>query len=361
MKILVTGSAGFIGKHFLAHAKRRGHVSFSFDLGDEECLLIDALKEVDFIVHLAGVNRPKETKEFYQGNTGFTKRLVDLVKLSGRNIPILMSSSVQAELGNDYGKSKKMAEDLLFASGLPVYVFRLHHVFGRGCRPNYNSVVATFCFNIAKNLPIDIHDPTRIVTFQYVEDVVETFLDVLEGKADASSHYLEAHPTFDCSLGHLADLIYSYKEAVESPAHLPLVHSLFELDLFKTFCGYLTEGGHTYNYAADERGSFEELYKSKEHGQISDNIAYPGIKKGGHYHAHKEEAFLTVIGKCRIKQRHVKTGDEIIDEVDGKNPRPVQIHPYYVHEIANVGQEESHTLMWVSEIYDPQDEDTFKE
>ena len=362
MNILVTGSNGFIGKHMCLNLKRHSFTVLEFDLDKTDEDLRNYISQADFIVHLAGINRPLTNEEFYNGNTNFTKKVVDLVKESGRNIPIIMSSSIQAALDNDYGKSKKMGEDYLLNSGLPVYVYRLANVFGKWCRPNYNSACATFCYNIAHDLPIQIRDREYVVHFNYVEDIVNEFLRIINlDKHEGSKDILSVYPVHDCSLGKLADLLYYFKGEIESERHLPLIHDEFELKLFKTFCDYLSEDGYTYNYAEDARGSFEELYKSKKWGQISDNVAYPGITKGGHYHTYKKEIFYTVIGESEIKQRDIKTNEMVVDIVDGKHPHPVNIRVGYTHQIKNIGKENTHTIMWISEIYNPDTHDTYRE
>ena len=362
MKILVTGSNGFIGKHMCLKLKRGGFDVLEYDIDKSIDELKEYVHECDFVVHLAGINRPLTTEEFYDGNTNFTKKVVDLIKESGRNIPIIMSSSIQAALDNDYGKSKKMGEDYLFSSGLPVYVYRLANVFGKWCRPNYNSACATFCYNIAHNLEISIRDRKYVVHFNYVDDIVDEFIRVInEQEHSGKKEVLSVSPIYDCSLGKLADLLYYFKQEIESDRHLPLLHNEFELKLFKTFCDYLSEQEYGFNFASDARGSFEELYKSQKWGQISDNISYPNIVKGGHYHTYKKEIFYTVIGECEIKQR--KKGDDkiITDVVSGDKPEPINIRVGYTHQIKNIGKCNSHTIMWISEIYKPETHDTYRE
>lgn len=367
MKILVTGSNGFIGKHLCLKLQRQGYVVFPYDLDKNEEDLKDYILQADFLVHLAGINRPMTNEEFYDGNANFTKKVIDLIQLAGKQIPVIMSSSIQAELDNDYGKSKKMGEDYLFHSRLPVYVYRLANVFGKWCRPNYNSACATFCYNIANNLPIQIRDRDYVVHFNYVDDICDEFFRIINSynpgnmKVLPSDKPLSVRPVYDCSLGKLADLLYYFKGEVESERHLPLIHNEFELKLFKTFCDYLSEPGYNFNYAVDDRGSFEELYKSKKWGQISDNVAHPGITKGGHYHTYKREIFYTVIGDSEIKQRNIDNDDMIVDVVNGKDLHPVNINVRYSHQIKNIGKIDSHTLMWISEIYNPETHDTYKE
>ena len=357
--ILVTGASGFIGKHLCLKLKELNHNVFEYDLNNSEDELIHFISKADFVIHLAGINRPLTSEEFYNGNANFTKKVVDLIKASGKDLPIIISSSIQASLDNDYGKSKKMGEDYLFNAGLPVYVYRLANVFGKWCRPNYNSACATFCYNIAHGLEISVRDRDYVVHFNYIDDIVDEFVKVINSNTYlGNKDILYVNPTHDCSLGRLTDLLYYFKQEVESERHLPLIHDEFELKLFKTFLDYLSDEGYTYNHASDERGSFIELYKSKKYGQISENISYPGITKGGHYHKYKKEIFYTVKGKCRIVQ---ELGDDrIVNEVSGDNPALVDIRTNYVHEITNVGEDNSHTIMWISEIYHPDTHDTYR-
>ena len=358
--ILVTGSAGFIGKHVTKKLQQLGYEVLTFDRDNSEKELVSAMEKADFVIHLAGINRPLTVEEFYDGNANFTKKIVDIIKSLNKHIPIILSSSIQAELDNDYGKSKKMGEDFLFSSGLPVYVYRLANVFGKWCKPNYNSAAATFCYNIAHDLPIQIRDREYVVKYNYIDDIVEEFVSKIE-KTEGSNEILYVSPTYPCSLGKLADLLTYYKQEVESDRHLPLLHDEFELKLFKTFLDYLSEEGNTYNFAADSRGSFEELYKSKKYGQISENMSYPGITKGGHYHKYKKEIFYTVEGTCEIIQQHIENGETIRNVVNGNKPEPVDIIPYYTHEITNVGDKNSKTIMWISEIYNPETHDTYRQ
>lgn len=361
MKVLITGSNGFIGKHLTLNLTRRNHTVLGYDIDKAEDDLIKYINEADFIVHLAGINRPLTIEEFYDGNSNFTKHLIDLVKASNRNLPIIFSSSIQAALDNDYGKSKKMGEDYLLNSGLPVYVYRLANVFGKWCRPNYNSASATFCYNIANNLPIQIRDREYIVHYNYIDDICDEWIKVIESNGSGNKDINYIPITHDCSLGHLADLLYYFKECVHSDKHLPIIHDAFELKLFITFLDYLSEPGYSYNFASDSRGYFQELYKSEKYGQISLNMSYPGITKGGHYHTYKKEIFYVVDGTCEIKQRNISNNDlkEVI--VSSKDSRPVDILPNYTHSIKNIGSSNSLTLMWISQIYSADTHDTYKE
>ena len=361
MKILVTGSNGFIGKHMTKALLKEGYEVLKYDLNNSEDELKLFVNEADFVVHLAGINRPLTIEEFYNGNTNFTKKLVDFLKISKKNVPILMSSSIQAELDNDYGKSKKLGEDYLFESGLPVYVFRLANVFGKWCKPNYNSAAATFMYNIAHNLPIEIRDPNYVVHYNYIDDIVNTFLKCIKGDIKPSKSILSVNPVHDCSLGDLALLLNEFKSAVESDEHLPEIHSPFELKLFISFLDYLKDDSYSYNYSEDQRGWFEEVYKNKKYGQISVNFAYPGILKGGHYHTYKNEIFMTVEGDCLTRLR--KLGTNKIDEYLQEGNKSVKVHiaPNYTHDIRNIGKVNSKTLMWISEVYRDETADTFRE
>ena len=361
MKILVTGAKGFIGRHMCQLLNRKGHEVFSYDLDSSLDDLKEYISKCEIVIHLAGINRPLTTEEFYDGNTNFTKKLCDLVVSSNRRTPVIMSSSIQASLDNDYGKSKKMGEDYLLSSSLPVYVYRLANVFGKWCRPNYNSACATFCYNIAHDLDVFVRDENYVVKYNYIDDIVNEFLKVVESSKEGSKDILYVSPTYECSLGKLVSLLRYFKQEIESDRHLPLINDEFELKLFKTFCDYLTDDGYTYNYAEDNRGSFEELYKSKKYGQISENIAYPGITKGGHYHTYKKEIFYTVIGESEIKQRDITTNEMITDVVNGDKPQLVNIRVGYTHQIKNIGDINTHTIMWISEIYNPDTHDTYRE
>lgn len=364
MNVLVTGAKGFIGKHTCLSLKRNGHNVFEYDMDSNPGDLEEYIRKCDFIIHLAGINRPLTVEEFYNGNANFTKHMVDLIRKFKRvDVPVVMSSSIQASLDNDYGKSKKMGEDFLFNSGLKVYVFRLANAFGKWCRPNYNSAAATFCYNIAHDLPVEIRDVNYVVHYNYIDDIVKTFNDCINGVIQPTNEVLYVNPTYDCSLGHLVDLLRYFKQEIESDRHLPIIHDEFELKLFKTFCDYLCEDEYrdTLNYASDNRGSFEELYKSKKYGQISENISFPDITKGGHYHTYKKEIFYTVIGECEIKQRNIDNNDLIVNKVTGDNPNPINIIPKYTHSIKNIGKDNSKTIMWISEIYNPETADTYRE
>lgn len=361
MNILVTGSKGFIGKHLCLTLKRNNYNVFEYDIDSNKKDLVTYIKNADFVIHLAGINRPLSKDEFYDGNTNFTKFLVDLIKENNRlELPIIMASSIQAELDNDYGKSKLLAENYLFSSGLNVFIYRLKNVFGKWCKPNYNSVFATFSYNIAHNLDIHINDKNAYVNFNYVIDVVNEFMNVISSNKIGSKKILYIEPSYKISLTFLADLLYYFKKEVESDNHLPIINNDFELKAFISFLDYLSGDGYFYNFASDDRGFFEELYKSKKYGQISLNMSYPHITKGGHYHTYKKELFYVVKGKCEIIQESVKDNKKIVDIVSADDKKIINILPNYIHSITNIGDNNSLTLMWISEIFDKNNPDTYK-
>ncbi len=361
MNILVTGSNGFIGKHVINVLKKANYNVFSYDLNNSEEELVSCLKTANFIIHLAGVNRPKNNEEYYEGNTNFTKHIVDILISLNKNTPIIFSSSIQASLDNDYGKSKKYAEDYLFNSHLPVYVFRLANVFGKWGKPNYNSALSTFCYNISHNLPIEIRDKEYVVTYNYIDDIVDAFIKCIEGDKKGNKEILYINPTYKCSLGNLADTLYRFKNDIESDRHIPFINNEFEYKLFITFCDYMSDDGYAFNYSEDDRGSFEEIYKSKRYGQISINKAYPNITKGNHYHKYKKEIFMTIKGECLIKERNIVNNEILKYKVNGNNQTRINMIPMYTHNIKNIGNDISITLMWISHIYDEQTSDTYKE
>lgn len=360
MKILLTGSKGFIGKHLSFWLLRQGFEILGLDLDNSNELPL-LLNQADFIIHLAGVNRPQNNSTFYEGNYDFTREIVDLLKQNNKNTPLIFASSTQATLDNDYGKSKRLAEQCLFESGLPVYVYRLANVFGKWCKPNYNSVCATYCYNIAHNLPIQIRDPNYVVHFNYVDDVSQEFLRIIKNHFPFSNSVLFVEPIYDCTLGHLAELINYFKETIESTYRLPDIHDEFELKLFETFCDYFSDEGFSFNFVQDNLGSFKEIYKSSKYGQISVNEAFPKVRKGGHYHTFKNELFMTVVGKTKTRLRKVDSNiitEYISEETDMTR---ITINPGYTHDITNIGDKTSKTLIWISEIFNDDSADTMKE
>lgn len=363
MNILVTGSNGFIGRNISLKLKECNHQVIGIDIDTPFEDLKKGISEADFIIHLAGINRPLTVEEFYDGNTNFTKHVIDLIKESGKKIPLIFSSSIQAALDNDYGKSKRLAETYLLESGLPVYVYRLKNVFGKWCRPNYNSALATFCYNIARDLPITIRDPNYVVEYNYIDDIMNEFIRIINSDSyNGSKDILYVSPSYQCSLGHLAELINKFKDS-RKDLSTPCMKDVFEKKLYATYLSYLPEDCFAYELEmkSDHRGSFTEFLKTSEYGQVSVNIAHPGITKGNHYHHTKNEKFLTVSGTCLLRFR--KIGDDKITEykVSGDKLTVVDIPVGYTHSITNIGDTDSVTIMWANEQFDKDNPDTYYE
>ena len=367
--ILITGAGGFVGRNLVATLHAMGCRDLMlFEKDDTVETLADYCRRAAFVVHLAGINRPKDPSEFYSGNAGLTDTMLHLLEESGNRAPVLVTSSIQAALDNDYGKSKKQAEDAIFAhgknTGAPVYVFRMEGVFGKWCRPNYNSVVATFCHNIARDLPIEVRDPAYELPLVYIDDVIACILDALQqGKSQRDEEgYCRIHPVHRVTLGRLAELIRSFAEARKGSLAVPyLAQGSFEKKLYSTYLSYLPTDQFAYdlNMHCDDRGSFTEVLRTPERGQVSVNISKPGIVKGNHWHHTKNEKFLVVRGEGIIRFRRPDSQEIIEYRVSGSKLQVVDIPCGYTHNIENVGSEEMVTLMWANECFDPDHPDTF--
>lgn len=367
MNILVTGANGFIGKNLILELKNRGYTSiYSYDIDTEEEKLAEYTKDCDFVFHLAGVNRPKEEKEFMEGNFGFTSVLLNQLKAHHNTSPVLITSSIQAELDNPYGKSKRAGEDLLFSyskeTGAKVIVYRFPNVFGKWCRPNYNSAVATFCNNIANNLEIKVNDPSVVMNMVYIDDAVDELIAALNGKENKVGRFAMVPTVHTAELGKIAELIYSFKKSREELS-VPDLSNAFEKKLYSTYLSYLPKDGFAYplKMNIDERGSFTEFIRTPDRGQVSVNISKPGITKGNHWHHTKNEKFLAVKGNGCIRFR--KIGEtEIIDyHVSGKQLTVVDIPTGYTHCITNEGTEDLVTIVWANEAFNPDKPDTYFE
>lgn len=362
MRVLVTGANGFIGKNLLVHLHEQGveAVQFTRDMAIGD--LSAALEEVDFVFHLAGVNRPKDTAEFAEGNTGLTEQLCELIRASGRSIPVLYTSSIQAEADNPYGVSKRAAEEALVAlekdTRSPVYLYRLPNVFGKWSRPNYNSAVATFCHNIANDLPVQINDPAALVRLVYVDDAVKDFLRLM-GERPAGVVRPEVSPVYAIAVGGLADQIRAFKFSRESMVTEAVGIGLTRA-LYATYLSFLRPEQFSYSVPihADARGRFVEMLKTKDSGQFSFFTVHPGITRGGHYHHTKNEKFLVIQGKARFGFRHVITGETHELFADGEKPEVVETVPGWAHDITNVGSNEMIVMLWANENFDRQHPDT---
>jgi len=391
MKVLVTGAKGFVGQNLVVVLKRQSDAEIiEYDLDAPESILNDGLATADVIFHLAGINRPEKPEDYAAGNTGFTQMLCERLYALGRKPTISFSSSIQAELDNPYGISKRRAEEALVhfseETGARVVIFRMKNVFGKWCRPNYNSAVATFCYNIARNLPISISDRANEVHLVYVDDVCMAMMEAIGMSLSPPKHfvtsvdsaYAEIEPSFKITLGSLADTIHSFK-ATRSSLQVPAFDDPFIRRLYATYLSYLEESDFTYglDIKTDNRGSLAEFLKSASFGQIFVSRTKPGITRGNHYHHTKTEKFLVVQGDAIIRFRDVRT--EIRDQkseasvrrmpdqrssaieyrVSGDEFRVVDIPPGYTHSIENIGEEELVTLFWANQIFDPDNPDTY--
>ncbi len=364
MKILITGAKGFIGRNLVAELKNRKYTDiFEYNRDTDPTLLDEYCKQVDFVFHLAGVNRPKDQSEFMKGNFAFTSTLLDTLKKYKNTCPVMISSSIQAELDNTYGKSKKAGEDLLFdynkETGAKVLIYRFPNVFGKWCRPNYNSAVATFCHNISHDLPITVNDPSVEVNLVYIDDVVNELCNALECKENKNGDYCEVSVVHTITLGEIVELIYSFKKSREELS-IPDMSDSFAKKLYSTYLSYLPEDKFSYELKmnVDNRGSFTEFIKTPDRGQVSVNISKPGITKGNHWHHTKNEKFLVVSGKGVISFRKIDS-DEVLEYfVSGDKMEVVDIPTGYTHNIENLGDTDMVTIMWANEPFDPERPDT---
>jgi UDP-2-acetamido-2,6-beta-L-arabino-hexul-4-ose reductase len=364
MNVLITGSLGFLGRNlreFIRQSRPDANI-ICYDLNTPESLS-DLCKKADFVVHLAGVNRPDNLGEFDTGNAGLTKEVLSYC-LEGKKPPVLISSSIQAALDNPYGRSKKAAEDFTFAygeeAGSPVYVFRLTGIFGKWCRPDYNSVVATFCYNIARGLPIEIRDPSYELSLVYIDDVCRAFLAAMDGKAFKKDGFCAVEPVYAITLGDLAERFRSFDESRKNLA-VPDMGDALTRKLYAAYSSYLPVFSYPLNSRTDARGSFTEFLKTPERGQVSVNVAKPGVTKGNHWHHTKTEKFLVVSGRGVIRFR--KIGEAAVTEyqVSGEKLEVLDIPTGYVHSITNTGELDLVTVMWADEVFDPINPDTFPE
>lgn len=419
MKILITGAKGFIGKNLIAalEAIRDGkdrtrtklleqlnghpeHIDiYPYDIDTDPALLDQWTKDCDFVYHLAGVNRPKDPEEFTKGNFGFTSDLLALLKKHHNKAPVMLASSIQAELNNPYGESKKAGEDRLFQYGLDndvrVLVYRFPNVFGKWCKPNYNSAVATFCHNIANNLPIQVNDPEHTMHLVYIDDVIDELILGLTGdehreekeqvrafkddvinvvkinkaRIEKGKQYCYVPTVHDIKLGEIAEMLYSFKKSRATLA-IPNMADGFTKKLYATYLSYLPNDQFSYTLKmnTDNRGSFTEFIRTVDRGQVSINISKPGITKGEHWHHTKNEKFLVVKGKGLIQLRKIGKDEKGEDypivnyNVDGEDLTVVDMIPGYTHNIINLSDtEDLVTVMWANEPFNPDKPDTYFE
>lgn len=397
MKILVTGAKGFVGRNLVANLRNIAegknktrpalHIEevFEYDRDSTPEELDTYCKQADFVFNLAGVNRPKDQSEFMTGNFGFATTLLDTLKQHGNTCPVMLSSSIQATLigrygESDYGKSKLAGEELFFdygkETGAPILVYRFPNLFGKWCRPNYNSVVATFCNNLANDLPIQVNDRNVQLEMLYIDDLIEEMLDAMEGKPhrcdynglepvfSESGRYCIAPVTHKVTLGEIVDLLESFKAQPQTLQMPEIPNNSFAKKLYSTYLSYLPKEKTIFplKMNVDDRGSFTELLKTEKCGQFSVNISKPGITKGQHWHNTKWEFFIVVSGHGLIQERKIGTDEVMEFEVSGDKIEAIHMLPGYTHNIINLSETENLvTVMWANESFDPSHPDTFFE
>lgn len=395
MKILVTGAKGFVGKNLCAQLNNikenkircyqdiKIEKIFEYDINSTKEELEVVCKECDFVFNLAGVNRPQNQKEFMQGNFGFASTLLDTLKKYGNKAPVMLSSSVQASLtgrfeDSEYGRSKKAGEDLFLQyekeTGVRVLIYRFPNLFGKWCRPNYNSAVATFCNNIANDLPIQVSNPAVELELLYIDDLVDEMIEALRGKEhrcelegltvipNENGRYCYCPITYNVSLGEIIELLHQFREQPQTLLMPEIPYNSFSKKLYSTYLSYLpkTKAIFPLKMNVDNRGSFTELLKTVNCGQFSVNISKPGITKGQHWHHTKWEFFIVVCGKARIQQRRIDSGEVLNFEVSGEKIEAVHMLPGYTHNIINLSDtDDLVTLMWANEVLDPNKPDTY--
>ena len=365
MLILITGADGFIGKNllmFFQEIKWVKCITFTRKNSVEE--LPELVKKADWVFHLAGINRPLTTNEFTNGNVELTKIICNAIKNAKKLIPIVLSSSTQVGLDNEYAISKKAAEELLLAlhyeTGNPIFIYRLPNVFGKLARPSYNSVVATFCYNITRDMPIKINNPSETISLAYIDDILESFNSLIVNETNLQDCFIKISPLYSITVGELAEQLYRFKTSRQNLITEPVGTGLTRA-LYSTYVSYLPSESFAYSIKqySDERGVFVEMLKTKDSGQFSFFTAYPGVTRGGHYHHSKTEKFLVVRGKAKFCFKHIITGElnELI--TSGDKPQVVETVPGWTHDITNISDEDLICILWANEIFDQEKPDTY--
>lgn len=364
--VVVTGAQGFIGRNLCASLSQRGELGLArYDLGDSWEDLAHRVREADCVVHLAGVNRARDPDEFDKGNRGLTLELVNLLREAGRPIALIFASSMQAALANPYGISKRAAEDAILGwareTGNTACIYRLPNVFGKWSRPDYNSVVATFCHNVARGLPIEIHDPGAEITLAYIDDVIEELVSAIEGKPNIGDDgFCHIRRTFRLTVQQLADMAKAFHDSRTSLI-MPNLEGDFARFLYATFVSFLPQDdlGHVLDMKHDHRGWLAEFTKSRQSGQVFISRTKPGITRGNHWHHTKVEKFLVIEGNAVIRLRRLDSDEVIEVQASGARLRVVDIPPGHTHSITNVGKTDVITLFWADEVFDPLTPDTY--
>jgi len=372
IRVLITGAQGFVGKNLQMCLAERSDVQVAlYTRQDSPGCLPELLLRTDIVFHLAGVNRPQAPSEFESGNIELTRHLADAVaeinRQYGRAVPVVYTSSIQADLDNPYGQSKREAEQALFKLNkqydVPVYVFRLPNVFGKWCRPNYNSVVATFSYNIARDLPIQVNDPKAQLTLVYVDDVLEKFIEIMDGcqTTPRPGKFVRVVPQYQITVGALAEQLRGFRESRKS-LQIDSVGGGLTRALYATYVSYLPVEAFAYSVPqhCDQRGVFVEMLKTVDAGQFSFFTAHPGVTRGGHYHHTKTEKFLVIKGCALFRFRHMQTGEVHELRITGEVSQIVETVPGWTHDITNIGHEDMIVMLWANEVFDINRPDTFK-
>jgi UDP-2-acetamido-2,6-beta-L-arabino-hexul-4-ose reductase len=364
MKVLITGANGFIGKNVAVHLGERQDIEvLRFGREDDLMMLGSLVRQCDFIFHLAGINRPQDPKEFILGNVDFTQSLCEAVIASGRKIPVIYTSSIQAEIDNAYGKSKLGAEnalmDLAKKHGSIVHLYRLPNVFGKWSRPNYNSAVSTFCHNIARDLPVQINDPAARIKLVYIDDVINSFMTVMDA-SETAGLFVQVEPEYEITVGELSEKLHGFRASrdtlITDAVGIGLTRALYS-----TYLSYIPAKDFTYKVAkhGDPRGVFVEMLKTPNAGQFSYFTAHPGITRGGHYHHSKTEKFLVIKGDACFRFRHIVSGEFYELLTSGESAEIVETVPGWTHDITNIGDDELIVMLWANEIFDREHPDTY--
>lgn len=364
MKLLITGADGFVGRNLcLVIDEHADHAALPVTRASTGSALAEAVRAADAVIHLAGVNRPQDPADFMAGNGDYTALLCEQLMAAGRALPVIFASSIQAERDNPYGASKRAAEahlaDYAASTGAGVAICRLPNVFGKWCRPYYNSAVATFCHNIARGLPVEIHDPAAEVRLAYIDDVIGAWLKMLEGIAPGVAFH-EVEPVYRTTVGELARQIAAFRDVRDTLVTERVGTGLVRA-LYATFMSYLPPDSFGYEIPghSDPRGTFVEMLKTEDSGQFSYFTAHPGVTRGGHYHHSKTEKFLVIRGTARFKFRHMLTGETVERISEGGRPEIVDTIPGWTHDITNIGDDEMIVMLWANERFDRARPDTF--
>lgn len=367
MKILVTGSNGFIAKNFIQFLSEKPNVEIlKYHHQSSEQELHEMVLAADWIVHLAGVNRPQNEQEFIDGNVGLTEKITQILYTSDKKTPLILSSSIQVEREqiNAYAQSKLDGEQVVYnlyqQHGNPIYICRLANVFGKWSRPNYNSAVATFCYNVVHDLPIEIHDATAVIRLVYVDDVVETFWNIIQKEYEPTNVFFHIKPEYQITVGDLAETLKGFKHSRQTLI-TDEVGTGLKRALYSTYLSFFEPKHFDYTVPkyGDARGVFVEMLKTPTAGQFSYFTAHPGITRGGHYHHSKNEKFLVIKGKALFKFKHIVTGEFYQLETHGDEPRIVETVPGWTHDITNIGDDEMVVMLWANEIFDRDKPDTY--